>query len=365
MIAIVYYQRHESAHAFARKGHSMTVPTTSDGLNINDTRIPATILTGFLGSGKTTLLNHILAANPGLRIAIIVNELGEIGIDGGLIEQTNPGDIVELTAGCICCTIRGDLLIGLRRLLQRDDPPEYLIIETTGIADPLPVAQTFFIPGLTQIVRLDGIVTLVDADQIRAQVRVSEMAPMQIEFANMILLNKVDLVAPEDLIIIEEGLRKLNPYAPILRCSHGNVDLRLLLDVGAFKMDDRFTAEAARWLADEAAHDHDHHHGHLDDEAITTVSFVTREPFDEKRLEAFWGELPETCFRGKGVLNIAGYAERCVFHQVGARVLVEVQRPWREGEERESRLVFIGKALDSEAICAKLRRCAATMGATR
>ena len=343
----------------------MAASTTHDGLGINDTRIPATILTGFLGSGKTTLLNHILAANPGLRIAIIVNELGDVGIDGGLIEQIDPDDIVELTAGCICCTIRGDLLIGLRRILQRDEPPEYLIIETTGIADPLPVAQTLFIPGLTQIVRLDGIVTLVDADQVRGQVRASEMVATQIEFANMILLNKVDLVTPDDLAIVEEGLRTLNPYAPILRCSHGDVDLRLLLDVGAFRVDDRFTTGADRWLADEAAHDHDLHHGHLDDEQITTVSFVTREPFDVQRLEAFWGELPETCFRGKGVLNIRGYEERCIFHQVGARVLLEAQQPWRADETRESRLVFIGKALDSEAICAKLRRCAATVGATR
>jgi G3E family GTPase len=345
----------------------MTEAIQADTLGINDTRIPATILTGFLGSGKTTLLNHILAANPGLRIAIIVNELGEIGIDGGLIEQTDPDDIVELTAGCICCTIRGDLLNGLRRILQREDPPEYLIIETTGIADPLPVAQTFFLPGLTQIVRLDGIITLVDADQVRGQVRASEMVATQIEFANMILLNKVDLVTTDDLAVVEEGLRKLNPYAPILRCSRGNVDLRLLLDVGAFRVDDRFTQGADRWLAEEAEHDHDHHHhhGHLDDEEITTVSFVMPEPFDVKRLETFWGELPETCFRGKGVLNIAGYEERCIFHQVGARVLVEAQRPWRADETRESRLVFIGKALDSEGIYEKLRECAATMGATR
>jgi G3E family GTPase len=334
---------------------------SADALGVNDTRIPATILTGFLGSGKTTLLNHILAANPGLRIAIIVNELGDVGIDGGLIERTDPGDIVELTAGCICCTIRGDLLIGLRRILQRDEPPEYLIIETTGIADPLPIAQTLFIPGLTQIVRLDGIVTLVDAEQVRGQVHESEMVAAQIEFANILLLNKVDLVTPDDLAVIETGLRKLNPYAPFLRCSHGDVDLRLLLDVGAFRVDDRFTAGSNNWLTEEAAHDHDHdhHHGHLDAEGITTFSFVTRAPFDVQRLEAFWGELPETCFRGKGVLNIAGYEERCVFHQVGARVLMEMQRPWHAGELRESRLVFIGKALDSEAIYAKLRECAA------
>lgn len=337
-------------------------------LGVNDTRIPATILTGFLGSGKTTLLNHILKANPGLRIAIIVNELGDVGIDGGLIERTNPDDIVELTAGCICCTIRGDLLIGLQRLLKRVTPPEYLIIETTGIADPLAVAQAFFIPGLTQIVRLDSIVTLVDADQFTGQARMSDMVTAQVEFANMILLNKVDLVTPETLARVEAGLRELNAFAPILRCSHGDVDLRLLLDVGTFAVDDRFTEGAERWLGEEEAHEHEHahhHHGHLAEEEIGTVSYVSHAPFDVTKLEEFWSALPENVFRGKGVLNIAGYDDRCIFHQVGARVLVEVQRPWRADEERESRLVFIGKALDREAICAKLRECAATARATR
>src|SRR5947209_14888101 len=168
------------------EGTIVTMDATNSALGVDDTRIPATILTGFLGSGKTTLLNHILRANPGLRIAIIVNELGEIGIDGGLIEETSADDVVELTAGCICCTIRGDLLMGLQRILKRDEPPEYLIIETTGIADPLPVAQTFFIPGLTQIVRLDGIVTLVDAEQFTRQLPESEVAHAQVAFANII-----------------------------------------------------------------------------------------------------------------------------------------------------------------------------------
>lgn len=335
-------------------------------LGVDDSRIPATILTGFLGSGKTTLLNHILRHNPGLRIAIIVNELGAVGIDGGLIEQIAADDIVELTAGCICCTIRGDLLAGLQRILQRAEPPEYLIIETTGIADPLPVAQTFFLPGLTRIVRLDGIVTLVDAEQFLAQLPHSAVATAQVEFANMLLLNKTDLVSPETRAAVEAKLRQMNPYAPILRAAHGKVDLRLLLDVGAFRVDDRFTEGADRWLREEAEHDHDHaHHGHLDAEAIDTVTFVTQEPFAIDRLEQFWTTLPETVFRGKGVLYMAGVRERCIFHQVGARVLVESQRAWREDETPENRLVFIGRSLDSAAICAKLRGCVATARAAR
>ena len=339
----------------------MTAQAASTALGVNDTRIPVTILTGFLGSGKTTLLNHILRNNPGLRIAIIVNELGEIGIDGGLIEQTDPDDVVELTAGCICCTIRGDLLKGLHRILKRDEPPEYLIIETTGIADPLPVAQTFFIPGLTQIVRLDGIVTLVDAEQFTRQLPHSEVAHAQVEFANLILLNKVDLVTAERLSEVEAALRELNPYAPILRATHGNVDLRLLLDVGAFRVDDRFTTGANDWLREEAEHDHDHEHhdGHLEAEEIGTFSYVSSEPFEIDALEGFWTSLPDNVFRGKGVLFMDGVRERCIFHQVGARVLVESQRPWREGEARENRLVFIGRALDKDALCEKLRGCVA------
>jgi G3E family GTPase len=344
----------------------MTTLFAGDALGVNDTRIPATILTGFLGSGKTTLLNHILRANPGLRIAIIVNELGEIGIDGGLIEETSADDVVELTAGCICCTIRGDLLMGLQRILQRDEPPEYLIIETTGIADPLPVAQTFFIPGLTQIVRLDGIVTLVDAEQFTRQLPQSDVAHAQVEFANIILLNKVDLATPEQLAAVEAALRELNPYAPILRAAHGDVDLRLLLDVGAFKVDERFTAGAEAWLHEEAEHDHArHHHGHLDDEEIGTFSYLSPEPFAVDKLEDFWTSLPDNVFRGKGVLYMDGVRERCIFHQVGARVLVESQRPWRDGETPENRLVFIGRALDNDALYAKLRECVATARATR
>ncbi len=337
----------------------MTLDATTGALGVNDTRIPATILTGFLGSGKTTLVNHILRANPGLRIAIIVNELGEVGIDGGLIEETSADDVVELTAGCICCTIRGDLLMGLQRILKRDAPPDYLIIETTGIADPLPVAQTFFIPGLAQIVRLDGIVTLVDAEQFTRQLPQSEVAHAQVAFANILLLTKVDLVTPERRAEVEGLLRELNPYAPILHSTHGNIDLRLLLDVGVFKVDDRFTAGAADWLREEAGHEHEHHHGHLDAEEIGTFSYVSAEPFDMDALEGFWTSLPANVFRGKGVLSLDGVRERCIFHQVGARVLVESQRPWREGETRENRLVFIGKALDNDALYAKLRGCVA------
>jgi len=344
-------------------------------LGVDDRRVPATILTGFLGSGKTTLLNRILAANTGMRIAIIVNEIGDVGIDGGLIEQTRDDEVMELTAGCICCTIRGDLLIGIQRILERPEPPEYLIIETSGIADPLPVAQTMFLPYLRQAVRLDSIITVVDAEQFHRQLGNSQMVGEQLEFANIIVLSKVDLVTPETVQAVEATIREMNPFAPILHNANGTVDLRALLDVGVFRIDERFVTGAETWLEDEQAHhrryhgpaadcdtghDHDHDHGHLADEEIGTVSFITREPFAMEKLEAFWNGMGENVFRGKGVLYLADYDLRCVFHQVGARVTVEAHGPWPPDAPKESRLVFIGRHLDAEAMRAQLRSCLAS-----
>jgi len=338
-------------------------------LGVDDHRVPATILTGFLGSGKTTLLNRILAANTGMRIAIIVNEIGAVGIDGGLIENTSDDEIVELTAGCICCTIRGDLLIGMQRILERPAPPEYLIIETSGIADPLPVAQTMFLPYLRQIVRLDSIITVVDAEQFPRQLRSSQMVGEQLEFANIVVLSKVDLVDAQTVQNVEATIREMNPFAPILHNANGTVDLRALLDVGVFSIDDRFTAGAETWLEDEQEHEHahlhhgpdahTHVHGHLDDEEIGTVSFITHEPFAVEKLEAFWNGMGENVFRGKGVLYLADYEQRCVFHQVGARVTVEAHGQWKPDEPKESRLVFIGTRLDEDAMRAQLRACLA------
>ncbi len=342
-------------------------------LGVDDRRVPATILTGFLGSGKTTLLNRILAANTGMRIAIIVNEIGDVGIDGGLIEQTHDDEVMELTAGCICCTIRGDLLIGIQRILERPAPPEYLIIETSGIADPLPVAQTMFLPYLRQAVRLDSIITVVDAEQFPRQLRGSQMVGEQLEFANIVVLSKVDLVTPETVATVEATIREMNPYAPILHNANGTVDLRALLDIGVFRIDDRFVTGAETWLEDEqvhhrhhnpdandnATHNHDHSHGHLSDEEIGTVSFITREPFAVEKLEIFWNSMGENVFRGKGVLYLADYDLRCVFHQVGARVMVEAHGEWPDGEPKESRLVFIGRNLNAEAMREQLRSCLA------
>lgn len=380
--------------------------------------IPVTVLAGFLGSGKTTLLNHILKNNNGLRIALIVNEFGEVGIDNELIIGADE-EIVELNNGCLCCSVRGDLIKGIKKLIKGKKQFDYLVIETTGLANPGPVAQTFFMPEMEKVTRLDSIITVVDGENFRRNLENSQTAAEQIGFADIILLNKMDLVSEEQAKAIEADILKLNPYARILHSQHSQVDLRLLLDVGAFSLD-RKLEEDPDFLdgLDTHAHDHDHddhahghghdhgchdehctnpdhhhheHHGHNHehghdhgedchdehctnpshdhshkghqhhDEDVHSVSFVFHDPIVPEKFEAFLEKISEKLFlfRCKGILNFQGSKKRVIFHGVGNRFTANYDRPWGK-EEPVSKIVFIGKELDRQAIKADLDQCLAT-----
>src|SRR5205823_3182347 len=240
----------------------------------------ATILTGFLGAGKTTLLNYILKQQHGYKFGIIVNEVGEIGIDGQLVENANE-EMVQLNNGCVCCTVRKDLVKGVQRLLQRGGF-DYLLVETTGIADPGPVAQTFLnIPQLTKYVRLDSIITVVDSEQVEHQMAETETVREQIAMADFVLLNKADLVDETHLAKIEDKVRELNPHTEIFRTNHSNVNLRELLDMNAFDVDKKLAVDPQ--FLDELEHRH-----HAE---ISSLSFRFDRPFNVDKFESFVQQL--------------------------------------------------------------------------
>jgi G3E family GTPase len=312
--------------------------------------VPVTILTGFLGAGKTTLLNYILKQQHGYKFAIIVNEIGKIGIDGMLVENQNE-EVVQMNNGCLCCTIRKDLVKGVQSLMQRGGF-DYLLVETTGIADPGPVAQTFLnIPQLQQFVRLDSIITVVDAEQIEKQMRDTETAREQIAMADFLLLNKTDLVDEPHLQRIEEKARELNPHAQIFRTSQSQVNLKELLDMHAFDLDRKLAVDPEFLNELNQRHHHD----------INSFSFEFERPFQIERFEYFVQELSEKekIFRSKGFLQIAGNPRRAIFHGVNNRFTILWDRLWEKDEKRMSQLVFIGKQLDEARLRAELAKCLA------
>ncbi len=314
-----------------------------------DQRVPVTVLTGFLGAGKATLLNRILTADHGRRVAVIVNEFGEVGIDHHLLISSEQ-EVVEMSNGCICCTVRGDLLRSLFQLLDHREKFDTLMIETTGLADPAPVVQSFFIDDqIKNHYQLNGVVTVVDAKNIFQQLGQAPEAKEQIAFADMVLLNKIDLINPEDLPELEYKLRNLNGAARISQTRNSDIDINLVLDLRALDLEIK------------AAH-HDHRHAHSQD--IETVAIETAGDLDGLKVSHWFreliGEFGGQIMRMKGILNLRKDPDQFVFQ--GVHLLFEGRpgRAWADEEHRINRLVFIGRNLNREKITQGFLNCITT-----
>ena len=355
--------------------------------------LPVTIITGFLGSGKTTLLNHILTNQDGLKTAVLVNEFGEIGIDNDLLVTTGDDTMVELSNGCICCTINNDLLEAVYKVLERKDKIDYLVVETTGLADPLPVALTFLGTELRDLTRLDSIVTVVDSENYSVDLFSSQAAHNQIAYGDIILLNKADLVDEADLDLLEVKVRDIKEGARILRTTQSQVPLPLILSVGLFESDKYFESgqkksnnhhdhsncdhdhghcehdhdhshdahdhhDHSNCDHDHGHCEHDHEHGrsHLDVDGFTSVSIARDQPLAIRKFQHFLdNKLPENVFRAKGILWFDESEKRHIFHLSGKRFSLEDEE-WSD-RPRKTHLVLIGQNLDHDALKAEIDKC--------
>lgn len=378
----------------------MTVASSavSSALDAPKLGLPVTIITGFLGSGKTTLLNHILTNQQGVKTAVLVNEFGEIGIDNELIVSTGE-DMVELSNGCICCTINSDLMDAVYRVLERPEKIDYLVVETTGLADPLPVALTFLGSELRDLTRLDSIVTVVDAENYSLDLFNSQAAYNQLLYGDIILLNKCDLVSESRLQDLETKIREIKADARILRTTQAQVPLPLILSVALFESDRYFDSRdhsdcdhdhghctheehdhhhAEREHHDHSAcdhdhghceHDHDHHHhhdhaaNHLEIDGFTSLSFQSDRPFAIRKLQNFLdNQLPTNVFRAKGILWFDESEKRHIFHLSGKRFSID-DSEWA-GPKR-NQLVLIGQGLDHAQLQQQLEACLTLPSTTR
>ncbi len=342
-------------------------------------KIPVTVLTGYLGAGKTTLLNRILSEPHGKKFAVIVNEFGEIGIDNELVVNADE-EVFEMNNGCICCTVRGDLVRIIDGLMRRKGKFDAIIVETTGLADPAPVAQTFFMDEQVGAkTKLDAVVTVADAKWLKDRLKDAPEAKNQIAFADVILLNKTDLVTPAELAEIEARIRGINPYARLHRTERAKIDIAEVLGRNAFDLDRILDIEPA-FLEKEEAHDHDHHHDHghdhghdhahhhgglkhYHDEDMQSVSIKTDRPLNPDKFFPWVQDLVATegkdILRCKGILNFKDDPERFVFQGVHMILDGDHQRKWRDDETRDSRIVFIGRHLPEEKIRSGFESCIA------
>ena len=352
---------------------------------VTSEKVPVTVLTGYLGAGKTTLLNRILSEPHGKKYAVIVNEFGQIGIDNDLVVGADE-EVFEMNNGCICCTVRGDLVRILDGLMRRKGKFDAVIVETTGLADPAPVAQTFFVDeNVGRKTRLDAVVTVADAKWLSERLKDAPEAKNQIAFADVILVNKTDLVSADELRDVEGRIRAINPYAKLHRTERAQIPLAEVLDRNAFDLDRILDIEPEFLEAEEDhdhhhAHGHDHHHDHdhghhhhhehshkgikhYHDEEMQSVSLRTEKPLDPDKFFPWVQNLVQTegpsILRCKGILSFKDDDDRFVFQGVHMILDGDHQRPWAKGEKRDSRIVFIGRNLPEDKIRQGFESCIA------